>query len=166
MSLCHSRDQQVYFSRNNPAQETNWGVHIGNIWGRKALEQEAAAASSTCKVGKCAVWAEQSKSGEGSSPHSRDGEEKRSRWMTDSARGSAWGDCEKEQSATTQAARCDLGTQCTLETGCPCESRSAACGIYRGISDGLYPTACSPCSWLPPCLTGGCIAHKQLHKHK
>lgn len=39
------------------------------------MEQEAAAAS--CKVRKCAVWAEQSlKVGEGSSPHSRDGEEK------------------------------------------------------------------------------------------
>lgn len=140
MSLSHSKGSRSLFQQKQPCTGNKLRSLYWQCMRQKALEQEAAAASSTCKVRKCAVWAEQSlKVGEGSSPHSRDGEGKRSRWMTDSARGSAWGDCEKEQSAATQAARCDLGTQCTLKTGCPCGSRAVAHGIYRVVSDDLHP---------------------------
>lgn len=163
MPFCHSKGSTSLFQQKQPCTGKKWGVHIDNVWGREALGWEtAAAASSTCKVRKSAMLVGQSlEVGEESGPHSRGWEEKKSRWMRDSARGSAWGNCEKEQSAATQAARCDLWIWCTLKIGFPCGSRPLPVG-FRVDNNGLCSATCSARSWLPPCLTRGYVACKQL----
>lgn len=157
------RDQQVYLSGNNPAQEMNWGVHTDNVRSRKVLEQEAAAASSACKVRKCAVWAEQSLNwGKGAAHTPGMGRKKEAgEWQTQQEE--VLEEIQKRSSLQSHRLQ-DVTWEHSVpwRLAAPVGADLLPVAFTGWSSDGLHSTACSAWS----CLTRGCEAHTQLQKCK
>lgn len=157
------RDQQVYLSRNSPLQKKSRSSHRPCMGWGGIRTRGAAAASSTYKVRKPALLVGQSLK-----------VSKREQPMLKRLGGN-----EKQLDETLSERKCLRklwkGAGCS-RTGCKvrlvdvvyledCLSlweQPAAGGGFRVDNHGLRSATCSARSWLPPRLSGGCVAHKRL----